>query len=54
MGPGEEVGGQRECPSGEGQPEETGEAQEFLAQPWQLGILSKKAKTLHYSALEKG
>lgn len=57
MGPGEEVGGQREWPRtrvSEGQPEETGEAQEFLAQPWQLGILSKKAKTPHYSALEKG
>ena len=56
MAPGEEVEGLRVWPRArarEGQPEEKGEAQEFLAQPWKLGVLSKKAKAPHYSALEK-
>lgn len=39
--------------AGEGQPEEMREVQEFLAQPWQLGVLSKKAKVPHSLALEK-
>lgn len=58
MAPGEEVEGLRVWPRArararEGQPEEKGEAQEFLAQPWKLDVLSKKAKAPHYSALEK-
>lgn len=39
--------------AGEGQPEQTKAVQEFLAQRWRLGVLSKKAKPSRYSALEK-
>lgn len=55
-GPREESGGHKvrlRTRAGEGQPEEMREVQEFLAQPWQLGVLSKKTKAPHYSALEK-
>lgn len=52
---GEDVGGLAwsRTRAGEGQPEDTGEAWKFLAQSWLLGVLSKKAKASHYSALEK-